>query len=100
MRLVDHETGQPISASDYAHQSGLDEPLFRGTVLGEYAHGKWRGTNSQQDTLLQTLLSPTVSEVVRQEFLLEPTDSKILFAMPPHLACRLESKQAGFNIIL
>lgn len=93
MRLVDHETGQPISAADYAQQIGLDEPLFRGTVLGEYANGKWRGASSQQDTVRATLPNPTISEVVRQEILLEPTDSNILFAMPPHLACRLESKQ-------
>ena len=93
IRLFDNQTGQPISAVDYAQQLGLEEPLFRGAVLGEYANGKWRGTNSAQDTIQQTPSAPTVPEVVRQEILLEPTDTNILFAMPPPVACRLESKQ-------
>ena len=94
MRLVDQESGQTIAPDDYAHQLGLDEPLFRGTVLGEYDHGKWRGTISSQDIVRQTLTVPTVPGTIRQEFSLVPTDSNILFAMPPYLACKLESKQA------
>ena len=94
MRLFDHATGQPISAAAYAQQLGLDEPLFRGAVLGEYANGKWRGTTSKQDTVRATSPTAPFPEVIRQEILLDPTDTDILFAMPPYLACRLESKQA------
>ncbi len=94
MRLVDQESGQTIGPDDYAHQLGLDEPLFRGTVLGEYDNGKWRGTVSSQDIVRQTPSVPTIPGTIRQEFSLVPTDSNILFAMPPYLACKLESKQA------
>ena len=94
MRLVDQESGQTIAPDDYAQQLGLEEPLFRGTVLGEYDGGKWRGTISSQDIVRQTLTAPTVPNTIRQEFSLVPTDSNILFAMPPYLACKLESKQA------
>lgn len=93
MRLVDPESGQTIPPADYAHQLGLEEPLFRGTVLGEYENGKWRGTVSSQDIIRQTLTSPAMPGTIRQEFSLVPTDSNVLFAMPPYLACKLESKQ-------
>lgn len=93
MRLVDQESGQTIPPADYAHQLGLEEPLFRGTVLGEYENGKWRGSVSSQDIVRQSLTSPTIPGTVRQEFSLVPTDSNVLFAMPPYLACKLESKQ-------
>ncbi|HLQ43671.1 MAG TPA: DUF3488 and transglutaminase-like domain-containing protein, partial [Planctomycetaceae bacterium] len=95
VRLVDHDTGQPIGVEDYAARMGLDEPVFRGAVLGEYANGKWRsGTVGQRNDVFSVPGRPPNSDVMRQEFRLEPTESGVLFAMPPHNACRLENKNA------
>ncbi len=96
VRLMDHETEHPLSVEDYALKMELDEPVFRGSVLGEYANGKWRvGTSGSYDGVEPILAMPSNSNVVRQEFRLEPTDTTILFAMPPHVACRLESKNGA-----
>ena len=96
LRLMDHESGQPLSVEDYALKMGLDEPVFRGSVLGEYEHGKWRvGRSGTHDGVEPIASAPSREYVVRQEFRLEPTDSTILFAMPPHLACRLENKNVA-----
>lgn len=94
MRLIDEETRQPIAPEDFAAQLGLDEPLFRGSVLGEYANGKWRvgTTGRQEDGFRPVMPSPNESNTVRQEFRLEPTESTVLFAMPPHVACRVENR--------
>ncbi len=93
VRLFDQSTDQPLDIVQHASQLGFDEPLFRGSVLGEYEKGKWRvGTTGQNDNLKPFLPTPTTASVVRQEIRLEPMDSGILFAMPQHLAGQLDHR--------
>lgn len=96
VRFTDETTGQPIPAEEFAVQLGLDEPLFRGAVMGEYAGGRWRvgTTGRQEDNWIAVNSTPQDVSTIRQEFRLEPTDSKVLFTMPPHIACRVESRNA------
>ena len=93
VRMFDQATDQPLDIAEHASRLGFDEPLFRGSVMGEYEKGKWRvGTTGKNDNLKIVPSSPTTSDVVRQEFRVEPMDSGILFAMPQHVAGRLEHR--------
>ncbi len=93
VRLFDQATDQPLDIAEHATRLGFDEPLFRGSVMGEYEKGKWRvGTTGKNDNLRTVPSQPTTSDVIRQEFRVEPMDSGILFAMPQHVAGRLEHR--------
>ena len=93
VRMFDQATELPLDIVEHASRMGFDEPLFRGSVMGEYEKGKWRvGTTGRNDNLRAVPSSPTTSDVVRQEFRVEPMDSGILFAMPQHVAGRLEHR--------
>lgn len=93
MRMFDQVTDQPLDVVAYASRLGFDEPLFRGSVLGEYDRGKWRvGTTGDRDNITNLIELPGSRDVTRQEFRVEPMDSGILFAMPQHLAGRLEHR--------
>ncbi len=93
LRLTDEESGQPLPVATYTAQLGMDEPLFRGAVLGEYAHGRWKtgAIGNQNYSIVNVPAVPSSRRVVRQEYRLEPTESETLFAIPPHNACRMES---------
>ena len=93
VRMFDQATDQPLDIAEHASRLGFDEPLFRGSVMGEYEKGKWRvGTTGRNDNLKTVPSLPATSDVVRQEFRVEPMDSGILFAMPQHVAGRLEHR--------
>lgn len=93
VRMFDQATDQPLDIAEYAARLGFDEPLFRGSVLGEYEKGKWRvGTTGRNDNLKVVPSSPSTGDVIRQEFHVEPMDSGILFAMPQHVAGRLDHR--------
>lgn len=92
VRMFDQSNNHPIDVIRHAARLGFDEPLFRGSVLGEYANGKWRvGTTGRQDG--PRIVPPTpLRDSIRQEFRIEPMDSGILFAMPQHLAGKIEHR--------
>ena len=93
VRMFDQATDQPLDIAEHATRMGFDEPLFRGSVMGEYEKGKWRvGTIGRNDNLRVVPASPTTGEVIRQEFRVEPMDSGILFAMPQHVAGKLDHR--------
>jgi protein-glutamine gamma-glutamyltransferase len=95
VRMFDQRTNHSIDLVSHAAKFGLDEPLFRGSVMGEYASGKWRvGRTGEGDEFRGYPWAPNSDHVVRQEFRLEPTESGILFAMSPHSACWLEHKHS------
>jgi transglutaminase-like putative cysteine protease len=93
VRMFDQMTDQPLDIAEHASRLGFDEPLFRGSVLGEYEKGKWRvGTTGRNDNLRAVPSSPATGDTIRQEFRVEPMDSGILFAMPQHVAGRLDHR--------
>lgn len=92
VRVFDQNTNQPIDIVKHAARQGFDEPIFRGSVMGEYENGKWRvGTTGRNDGPRNVLPTP-IDDCIRQEFRMEPMDSGILFAMPQHLAGALEHR--------
>lgn len=92
-RLADQQSGQPIDIERYSQQLGLDEPLFRGAVLGEYESGRWRAGSTGERDGVRVLPPNLLGAGIRQEFRVQPMDSNILFAIPTHSACRLDHKQ-------
>ena len=95
VRMFDQATDQPLDIAEHASRLGFDEPLFRGSVMGEYEKGKWRvGTTGRNGHLRPVPSLPATSDVIRQEFRVEPMDSGILFAMPQHVAGRLDHRMS------
>lgn len=93
VRMFDNSNNQPLDVVAHSTQLGFDEPLFRGSVLGEYANGKWRvGTTGRRDGAPHLLPSVPSVDCIRQEFRTEPMESGILFGLPQHLAGTLEHR--------
>lgn len=93
VRMFDEATRQPIDVMTHAARLGFDEPIFRGSVMGEYAKGRWRvGTTGRNDLPQQLRTKLPTDDYIRQEFRVEPMESGILFAMPQHVAGRLEHR--------
>lgn len=92
VRMFDQRTNQPIDLVEHASRLGFDEPLFRGSVLGNYQNGKWRvGTTGRNDGT-RIVQSTPPGDSIRQEFRTEPMESGIVFAMPQHLAGAMEHR--------
>lgn len=97
VRFFDQATNKPIDVDQFAYQMGLDEPLFRGTVLGEYRNGRWRPSS----VIDGFNLMPTGSNkrnLIRQEIRMGPIGTRIVFAVHPVVACRLPRDREGFNV--
>jgi|GEM_PF-492993 len=92
VRLFEQKTNQPVDIVAHAVEQGFDEPLFRGSVLGEYENGKWRIGSLGRNTEQRNVLSIPFENCVRQEIRMEPMDSGIVFAMPQHLGGVLEHR--------
>jgi hypothetical protein len=62
------------------------EPLFRGSVMGRYENGRWSVLNeSRQAAELQTPQIRLHNHYIRQEYILEETGTRTLFAIHPVL---------------
>jgi len=79
--------GLPIDLPTYCDKIGYDEPLFRGATMERYENGTWSG--SGKGPTIETLTVGPIKECVRQQILMEPIGSPILFAIEPIEAARL-----------
>lgn len=84
--LYDNDTGERLNVERYARSFGYDEPLFRGSVLAEYRRGGWHAGLKSAST--GGIRVPRSKSLVRQEYVLEPLGTEMLFAMHPLLGCR------------
>lgn len=78
VRCRDARTGELMSLPEVADRLGMDEALFRGSVMTEYERGKWFPEQNSQPV--------KVGRVFRgsgfiQEFQLEPTSNETLFCV-------------------
>lgn len=95
VRLIDQQTGAALDIEEHAQRLGLEEPLFRGSVLGEYEAGRWRaGTTGERDGVRISPPAAPTPDSVRQEFRVQPMESDILFALPPHTGSRVDHKHS------
>jgi hypothetical protein len=79
--------GTPLDLERYCESLGYAEPLFRGTTMEMYDNGSWSGTG--RGPTLDSLPSVPDRPAVRQQILMEPLGSPILFAIEPFDAVRL-----------
>ncbi|MBA4030249.1 MAG: hypothetical protein C0478_05055 [Planctomyces sp.] len=88
VRLFDSETDKEIQVEQYCERLGYAEPLFRGTVLSRYESGQWLAdvVFSSQDPLPRI----AADHSVRQEYVLEPVGTDLLFVIGNIKACDLE----------
>ena len=88
VRLVDDASGRELDVDEYARQLGYDEPLFRGAVLETYQNnGHWSGRGLSPWT--QRLTNEENHGLVRQEIILDPIGSEMLFSIQPVRGARL-----------
>ena len=89
IRVVDEATNNEIDIVAYAAAMGYDEPLFRGTVLNTYENGRWHAMRAQRRSLSSDVERLRGRRnIVRQEIVLEPIGSDVIFAIRPILGCR------------
>jgi transglutaminase-like putative cysteine protease len=79
--------GLPIDLPTYCDRIGYDEPLFRGATMETYENGTWSGTG--RGPTVETLTIGPLRDCVRQQILMEPIGSPMLFAIEPVEAARL-----------
>lgn len=89
LRLFDQATNAPISLERFASQHGLEEPLFRGSVLDTYESGRW-SRPSMRVHATDMNSKPGEAGMIRQEYRMERKGAEVLFALAPNKAGRLE----------
>jgi transglutaminase-like putative cysteine protease len=84
VRLFDNDTDRPINLGDFTARQGLAEPLFRGSVLDAYEAGQWSSPDSDgRTTDMRFRPRPRATGLVRQEYVLKPQESNVLFGLRP-----------------
>lgn len=89
VQLFDHDSGEPLSMDEYLSRAGFDEPLFRGTVLGQYRNGRWSPGDLRGGRPSISRLPPRPG-MLRQEIRLHPIGTATLFALHPVEVCWLK----------
>jgi protein-glutamine gamma-glutamyltransferase len=82
--------GLPIDLGRYCENLGYAEPLFRGATMEMYDHGTWSGTGRGPTN--DSLPSAPESPSVRQQIVMEPLGTPILFAIEPFDSVRLPGR--------
>jgi protein-glutamine gamma-glutamyltransferase len=90
VRLFDPK-GDPLDLEEYCAQIGYEEPLFRGTTLESYEDATWKGPGHASTWISEPKFRSVPS--VRQEILMEPIGTSLLFAIHPVEAVRLPNPQ-------
>ncbi len=78
--------GAPLDIERYCEGLGYSEPLFRGATMESYENGTWSGTG--RGPTLEPLSVGPARNCVREQILMEPLGSPILFAIGPIEAVR------------
>jgi transglutaminase-like putative cysteine protease len=82
VRIYDIRTAEELSVVETSNQLGYSEPLFRGSVMGQYEKGRWHVLDESRH--VTPLLEPqSRKQHVRQHYILHKAFSKTLFGMHP-----------------
>ncbi len=82
VRFTNALTDERIDVLEQANRLGFDEPIFRGSVLEQYENGHWSSVDTDEHARETTVRVERTSEMVRQEYYLQPFGSDVLFALP------------------
>lgn len=82
VRFYDAHRNHELDVAKIAHESGYDDPTFRGAVMGIYDNGRWSAVPGSDQ--LKELLSPTdrIGDV-KQSYVLADPRATTLFCMQP-----------------
>ena len=83
LSIYDNETDAPVPISEFVQKFGLDEPLFRGTVLSTYKNGSWSRERVDSNWRLINSAEIDTQALYRQEINLESIGTEVLFIMQP-----------------
>ncbi|HET6326796.1 MAG TPA: transglutaminase domain-containing protein, partial [Planctomycetaceae bacterium] len=83
---------RPIDVEEYCAQIGYEEPLFRGATLEVYEDATWKGSG-HLTTWVPEPKRPQSGNVVRQQILMDPIGTSLLFAIHPVEAVALPNPQ-------
>lgn len=93
VRLFDVRTGERINMDKFAEENGMDEPLFRGTVMTTYKDGEWEKAEAENFVAVPLVQRDVVGASVRQEITLEPTTARLMFVLSPFIAISIEDER-------
>jgi hypothetical protein len=79
--------GAPLDLTAYCERLGYSEPLFRGASLEMYENGTWTGMGRGPTSAI--VVASPAGKCVRQQILMEPMGTPMLFAIEPAEAIRL-----------
>lgn len=85
LSIYDNESDEPVTISEFVEKFGLDEPLFRGAVLSNYKNGGWSKVRRRSNWRLLNSSELDDQSLYRQEIILEPIGTDVLFIMYPCL---------------
>ena len=97
IKVLDAETGQHVDVREFTRGLGYEEPLFRGTVLGDYRNGTWTKADPGGGIRAARRTYGKHPHYV-QLYKLEPIAGRILFAVHPMKHCSLVSTGDGVGI--
>ncbi|WP_299462867.1 DUF3488 and transglutaminase-like domain-containing protein, partial [uncultured Gimesia sp.] len=83
LAIYDNKTDEPVSVTEFVHKFGLDEPLFRGAVLSRYRNGSWSRDQNGSSWRLEDSQELESQDLYRQEIVLEPIGTDVIFVMQP-----------------
>ncbi|MEZ6148297.1 MAG: DUF3488 and transglutaminase-like domain-containing protein [Planctomycetaceae bacterium] len=95
----DSQSGDPIDVNEYASGLGLDAPLFRGTVLGEYDNGRWTAVSDRFRLVrpASRRILNRISPLVKQDIRLHSIGTQTLFACGPTVTCLPADKSSRYE---
>lgn len=74
-----------LDVAETAFELGYDEPLFRGSVMGQYEKGRWNILKQSED--VTELFPPrNPGRLIRQQYIVHDGSSRTLFGMHPVFA--------------
>ncbi len=82
VRFYDSRSEEELSVLETSSQLGYSEPLFRGSVMGQYEKGRWLVLDESRH--VSPLLEPqSRQQRIRQHYIVHTPFSKTLFGMHP-----------------
>jgi transglutaminase-like putative cysteine protease len=89
---------QPITLEQFLNHYGLEEPVFRGSVLDTYSDKHW--TVRDEDRRVFPLGRSQSIARFRQEILLQPTGAPFAFLMSPFVSARPAEGSDSFSVAM
>ena len=92
VRMFDVATDEVVSVEDFAQEQGMDEPMFRGTVMSNYKNGQWQRAKADNYVAIPLNQDDQYGRI-RQEFSLQRTRARVLFVMAPYMSMTIHGER-------